>query len=655
MKRSASDAGLPPAPRQLHPPAIPILNPPAIQPPPPPAPLPPTMATTQRSPVAIWPQPHPAFFTFSSNQANPPGPRDLPATPAPASQDMRVANRPPSGNSSSASLPGSPGRYTRNQVAEQTQLTVKLATPADLSELADTLRQPTKVSKIIIVTCDPQELKGAFDAIRTSLSVLDVEVYFQGQMPEQRVLNNVFSCLHEQQAPIKSFQWVSTEPCMKPQHIDQFIFDALLASQLLEKIHFSVPRGNHAASVIINNPDRLTLCVAKHQSLRSLSFKQIDGSAFIDAILQGVARSPIIEEIHFNQTNLTQNTTALQSSVSNNKQLRSISIKDCQLELGSMSEMLRRIQDHPTLEWLDFRTARIPFEGLRLIGEHMGELRSIGEPIAELLLTNSQIKTLHFRCTLSPANIASLTVGLAANTHLTSLIMDAIQDATSYSTQITTALAHITETNTSKDLENMFEANKGLREIVIALPGSQNGTDNQLLKAIAKCPSIKSLTIENILNIQLVSDVLADIAHIKHLNLKMRAIDIGKRAAFIQTVHQIANNLSQNKNLLNFSLTLHPMADQHKMLRGEFGDLDRAILRIQDITTHNRLRIKNIQAAMGMSIMQELQQHEPRALPILPVEINQMLFEAAIENLSLEDAKRVYEAISPFTPLPGNQ
>jgi len=53
--------------------------------------------------------------------------------------------------------------------------------------------------------------------------------------------------------------------------------------------------------------------------------------------------------------------------------------------------------------------------------------------------------------------------------------------------------------------------------------------------------------------------------------------------------------------------------------------------------------------------MQELQQHEPRALPILPVEINQMLFEAAIENLSLEDAQRVYEAISPFTPLPGNQ
>lgn len=639
MKRSASDADRPTAQRPLQIPAIPVFNLPAIQPPPPPpAPLPPTMATVQRPPIAAWPQPHPAFFTFSANQAYPPGTRGLPATPVPASHNMRLVNGPPSGNSSSTARPGSSGRYTRNQVAEQTQLTVKLATPADLSELADTLRQQTKVSKIIIVTRDPQELKATFDAIRTSLSVLDIEVDFQGPMPERSVLNSVFSCLHERQAPIKSFQWISTRSNSKPHQIDQFVFEALLRSQLLEKIHFLVPRGDHAVSVNINNPGHLTLCVAKHQSLRSLSLKGIEGSAFIDAILQGIAHSAVIEDMHFNQTNLASNTTALQVSVSNNKQLRSISIKDCRLESGSMSQMLKCMQGHPALESLDFRTAKIPTE----------ELLLIGEPIAELLVTNSQIKTLHCQCALSPTNITSLTVGLAENTHLTSLRMDAMQDTTSYPAQIT-------QTDTSKNLENMFKANKGLREIVIGLTASQNGTDKQLLKAIAKMPSIESLTIENILKIQLVSDVLPDIAHIKHLKLKMRAIGSTNRDAFTQTMHQIADNLSHHKNLLNFSLILDPRGDQYDMLMGWFGDLNRAILRIHDVTTHNRLRMKNLQAAIGMSVMQDLQRDEPRALPTLPVEMNQMLFDAAMDNLSFEDAQRVYEAISPFTHPPANQ
>ena len=77
MKRSSSDAGLPPTPRQLQIPAIPIFNPPAIQPPPTPAPLPPTMGTVQRSPIAIWPQPSAAFFTVQTNHAYPPGYRGL--------------------------------------------------------------------------------------------------------------------------------------------------------------------------------------------------------------------------------------------------------------------------------------------------------------------------------------------------------------------------------------------------------------------------------------------------------------------------------------------------------------------------------------------------------------------------------------------------
>ena len=640
MKRSASDAGIPPAPRQLHISAIPAFNPPAIQlpPPPPPAPLPPTIATVQRSPVAIWPQPHPTFFTFLAHQTYPPLPLGLPAIPAPAFHDMQLARLAPSSNSSSKSLQGSSGRYARSQVAEKTELTVKLATPADLSELADTLRQQTKVSKININTRCPRELKAAFDAIRTSLSVLDVVVHFEGPLPERGVLNDVFSSLQAQQAPIKSFQWIGTQADSKPQKIDQFVFEALLTSQLLERIHFSVPRSIHPISMHVTDAKQLALCIAKHQSLKSLSFTRIIGTSFIDATLKGVADSLIIKEMHFNMIDLTSNTIALKLAVSNNKQLRSISIKDCLLEFGLMTQILKSVKDHPALESLDFKTAKIPAE----------ELQLIGEPIGELLLTNSRINALCFRCTLSPVNIAALRVGLAPNTSLAFLAMDALEDAQ-------TSVTHRTETDTSHNLDDMFLLNKGLREIVIRLPASKNGTDDQILQAITKSPSIESLTIENIFEIQKVSNLLADNPRIKHLKLKIREIEIGERYTFAQTVHQLAENLNDNKNLLSFSLALHPRDDRKAMKNGSFGNINENIRRIDVLTTRNRVRAMAPLAGAVMSSRQHLSSNMPGALPTLPAEINQLLFEAAVNYISPNDAPKLYDTVLPFTPLPGNQ
>lgn len=638
MKRSASDAGLPPTPQQLRIPAIPVFNQPAIQPPPPPVPLPPTMATVQRPPAAIWPPPHPAFFTFAANQAYPVGSRGLPSAPPAPSHAMRLVSLSPSGNSSSNALPGSTGRYTRGQVAEKTELTVQLPTAADLIELADTLRQPTKLSKITIKTHHPKELKDIFDAIRTSLSVLDVDVYFNGPMPVPAVLNEVFSCFHVEQAPFKSFGWVSTGSGSTSQQIDQFIFEALLKLPLLERIHFSASHAGNAASVNINDADHVMLCVAKHPSLRSLSFKGIDESVFIDAILQGVADSPIIEEVHFDQINLIPNATTLQLAVRNNKQLRSLSIKNCLLEFGSMSQMLKCLQAHPTLESIDFRTAKIPAE----------ELQSIGEPIGALLLTNAQLKSLQFRCTLSPANIAALTVGLAANANLVSLGLDAFNDPGS------------TETDFSKpdvrhDIDNMFQSSKGLREIVIGLPVSENGTDHRMLKSIVKSPSLEALTIENFLDIGQVSDLLKDNSGIKQLHLKMKYVGIGGHALSKAILTQLIERLKDNKNLLNFSLKLHPEDEEQRRSYGFFDYISKAISSVNEITTRNRIMRMAPLAGIVMSRRQQLLSDVPQALPTLPAELNQLLFETTINYLPPGDAKKLYDTVMPFTPLPGNQ
>lgn len=640
MKRSASDAGPPPAPRQLHIPAIPVFNPPAIEPPPPPSPtpLPPTMATVHRYPTAIWPQPHPALFTFAANQAHPPGSRGLTALPVLPFHDMRLANLPPSGNPSAKSLPGSSGRYTRSQVAEKTELTVKLATPADLSDLADTLRQQTKVSKITIITRDPKELGAAFDAIRTSMSVLDVEVHFEGPMPEPGVLNRVFSGLRERQAPIKSFRWVSNQPNLDPLRIDQFVLEALLTSQLLEKLHFSGPRGHFAVSVNVNDADHLAGCVAKHQSLRSISFQRIDGSAFIDAILQGAAGSPIIEEIYFDQINLISNTKALQSVVTSNKRLRSISIKDCSLDFFSMTQMLKSMQNHPALESLDFKTAKISAD----------ELQLIGEPIGELLVTNSQLKILRFGCTLSPANITALTLGLNANTRL------AVLDMKLFGAPIAST-ADLPKTDTLQNLGDMFESNKGVREMVIELPTSENNTDHRILKSIAKSTSIESLTIKNLLDIQQVKDSLADHPHIKQLNLRMQPIGIENNRRIAQSVHQLAERLRGNKNLLSFSLTLHPNDERERKSYGFFSDLKPAIRSVDDVTIRNRIRTMAPLAGIVMSRRQDPLSHVPGAVPKLPAELNQLLFEAVLDYISPSDAQKLYDTVLPFTPLPENQ
>ena len=638
MKRSASDAGLPPAPRQLQIPAIPIFNPPAIQPPPTPAPLPPTMGTVQRSPIAIWPQPSAAFFTVQANHAYPPGYRGLPPIQVPTFHGVGLASVPASGNSSSKPLSGSSGRYTQSELAGKTELTVKLATAADLSELADTLSRPTTVTKITVVTWSPKELRDIFDAIRTSLSAFDLEVCYKGPMPEPQVLNSVFSALQERQAPIKSFRWVSNQSGSKLPRIDQFVIEALLTSQLLERIHFSGPRGPYAAFVNVSQAEQLALCVAKHQSLRSLSLKRIAGIEFFDAILKGVANSKTIEKMDFYQINLTPHQTALELAVTSNKQLRSISINDCPLEFGSMSQMLRCMQSHPALESLDFRKAQISPE----------ELGEIGAPIGELLLMSSQIKNLHFRCTLSQANIAALTLGLDGNTSLALLGMEVLEDVATSATDRPGTDAHT-------DIENMFQSNKGVREIVIRLPTSEIGTDNSVLKSIAKSSSLESLTIENLADIKQVKSLLADNPRIKHLRLKMREIDSLERDSFIRSIHQLADELRDNVNLLSFSITFDPKWDQQAVLRGWFGNLKEAFSKIDDVTTRNRMLSMSSVAGAVMSRRQDLLSNAQGALPALPAELNQLLFETTMNYLSPSDAKKVYNTVLPFTPPPGNQ
>jgi len=42
-------------------------------------------------------------------------------------------------------------------------------------------------------------------------------------------------------------------------------------------------------------------------------------------------------------------------------------------------------------------------------------------------------------------------------------------------------------------------------------------------------------------------------------------------------------------------------------------------------------------------------------LPPLPPEINRMIFEATLDNLAPGDAKKIYDTVLPFTPLPKNQ
>jgi hypothetical protein len=640
MKRSSSDAGLPPTPRQLQIPAIPIFNPFAIQPPPPPAPLPPTMTTVQRPAIAAWPQPNPAFYPFAANQAYPTRPSGLPVSTA-APHGMRLATRPQTTNLLSTAPSGSSGRYTPSQLAGKTEAIVKLATPADLSELAGTLqRRDNTVTKITLIARGPGELKATFDAICTSMSILDLEICYEGTMPAPEVLNQLFSTLQERNAPLKSFRWVSTQPNARPLAIDQKIFESLFALPLMERVHFSGSPGRLLTSVIDNNADRLTQCVEKHRSLKSLSLERIVAPSLINAILKGAANNSIIEEIHLKGINLKNCSTALQETMENNKKLRSVSMQGCELKFGVMTQVLKSIQEHPTLVSLDFTAAKIP----------NAELQVIGEPIGELLVANRQIKSLSFGCTLSPNNIAAITIGLDANTSLSFLSMTLEEDPT--------YLPDLEKTNTTHPIRDMFRSNKGLQEIAIRLPSSENGSDFPILEGVAQSPSIETLTIENLANLD---GIIAFITHnerIKHLDLKMQAISTANSTWIAQSMCRLAEGLSENKGLLNFSFHLHPQDEKERMTfygTDHFSDLKDAIRRVDDVATRNQIRRMAPLAGAAMSRRQDKLSHVPGALPTLPAEINQLLFEATIDYMSPNDAQTLYDTVLPFTPLPRNQ
>jgi hypothetical protein len=204
-------------------------------------------------------------------------------------------------------------------------------------------------------------------------------------------------------------------------------------------------------------------------------------------------------------------------------------------------------------------------------------------------------------------------------------------------------------------IENMFQSNKGVREIVIRLPTSEIGTDNSVLKSIAKSSSLESLTIENLADIKGVKSLLADNPRIKHLKLKMREIDSLERDSFIRSVHQLADELRDNVNLLSFSITFDPKWDQQAVLRGWFGNLKEAFSKIDDVTTRNRMLSMSSVAGAVMSRRQDLLSNAQGALPALPAELNQLLFETTMNYLSPSDAKKVYNTVLPFTPPPGNQ
>ena len=611
------------------------------------APLPPTITNVQQPAVAVWPEPSQATFTFSANQAYPPGPPGLPATP-PTFHDFRSSTERPSIILRSREGSSPTGRYALSQVAGKTELIVRSTTADDLIELADTLRRPTTVTKIIVEVWQPQELKATFDAIRTSVAVLDLEIFYLGEPPKAGELSSLFSVFQEHQLPIKSFKWISKQNNTKPLKIDQAVIEALLASKSLERIDFSAPPDKPLTFVSVNDANRLVQCIQKHPSLKSLSLKRLNGAPFINAILNGVAMSPIIEELKFDQTNLEPCTKALQSAVNNNKRLRSISIKDCPLALGAMTQLLNAIYYHPAIKSVDFNTAKIPNQ----------ELNSIGEPIGKLLLANAQITALRFPCALSPENIASLKVGLDANTSLEFLGMEVFEDANNNA-------FYFTGTNTSAHLRDMFLSNKGLREILIRLSDCENGLNEQLLDSIAKSTSIESLTIENLSAGKPINHSLAHNDSIKHLNLKMKFDDhldmefgvkrLSQEFHTGEGLENLANELSDNKNLLSFNLTVGPNEDPQRILNIEYSPLDKAIQKVRDITTRNRVRNMATLAGAVMSRRQDLMPNVPGAIPPLTREINRMIFEATLDNLAPGDAKKIYDTVLPFTPLPGNQ
>ena len=166
--------------------------------------------------------------------------------------------------------------------------------------------------------------------------------------------------------------------------------------------------------------------------------------------------------------------------------------------------------------------------------------------------------------------------------------------------------------------------------------------NEQLLDSIAKSPSIESLTIENLSAGKPINHSLAHNDSIKHLNLKMKFGD----NRFVHEIHtskdveNLANELSGNKNLLSFNFTRGPNEDPQRILDIEYSSLDKAIQKVRDIATRNRVRNMATLAVAVMSRRQDMMPNAPGALPPLPPEINRMIFEATLDNLAPGDAKK---------------
>ena len=629
MKRSSSDAGLPPTPRPLQISAIPVFNPFAIQPPPPPAPLPPTMTTAQRPAIAAWPQPSPAFYTFAANQAYPPRPSGLPVSTA-VPHGMRFVSRPPTNNAPLTTLPSSTGRYTPSKLAGNTELTIKMPIGDDLIELAGTLSHPHTVNKITLITWCQEELTKTFNAICASKSPLHLVVSYGGPRLGRSSLNKLFSSLTTQQAPLKSLRWVNTTTNVTSQEISQRAFESLCALQLLKSFHFSGLHADQSRSVDLSDAKQWSISLEKNGSLRSISMQRTNGAAFISGFLQDAAKSQTLENIHLEYLDLTPLSETLLKALNDNRNLKSVSVKGCQLAFGTMTKILRSIQQHPGLQSLDFSKAQIPYD----------ELQFIGEPIQELLVTNNQLNELLCRYTTSPVNIKALTLGLEANTTLSSLTMEALGHRSS-------SAANLSEINTRSDIDHLFKSNKGLRQIVIQIPSSRDDADYSILRGLGKNTSIESLTIENLVHLDEVVDLMQSHAQFKHLTLKTSRLDDTEKQQFWADMWRLVAVLNDNKNLLNFSLIDHSRCLSNRP--------DNPILRIDNVTTRNRIRRMAPLAGAVMSRRQNLLSHVPGALPTLPPEINQLLFEATIDYMSPNDAQTLYNTVLPFTPLPRNQ
>jgi hypothetical protein len=155
------------------------------------------------------------------------------------------------------------------------------------------------------------------------------------------------------------------------------------------------------------------------------------------------------------------------------------------------------------------------------------------------------------------------------------------------------------------------------------------------------------LTIENLTRLDEFIDLMTHHPQFKNLTLKTGQMSDDENYRFWKRSQLLADILIDNKNLLNFSLIRHSGSSH--------SELNKAILRIDEVTTRNRIRNMAPLAGAVMSRRQNLLSHAPGALPTLPAEVNQLLFEATIDYLSPRNAKAIYDTVLPFMHLPGNQ